>query len=108
ILALGYYAQGAFGFNGTTIMVYGRVAYILILSGLAVALNLTLNLLLIPRYGALGAAIGTAATLLAHNLFKQIGLWLASGVTPFDRRYTKIYAAIATAAAALFAVEHAV
>src|SRR5207237_8119577 len=75
-------------------------------SAVAVIRNLTVNLLLIPRYGALGAAIGTAATLVAYNVFKQIGLWLATGVTPFDRRYTKLYSGIAVVAAALLAAGH--
>ena len=95
ILAVGFYVQAAFGFNGTTIMVYGRTVYIVALSLLAVGTNLALNLVLIPRYGALGAAIGTATALAVFNVAKQLGLWLVTGITPFDLKYGRVYATIA-------------
>ena len=68
-------------------------------------MNLGLNLILVPRYGALGAAIGTCTTLLLHNVFKQAGLLLGTGVTLFRRRDLAVYGAIVLAAALLFAVQ---
>jgi hypothetical protein len=64
-----------------------------------------INLLLIPRYGALGAAIGTCGTLILHNILKQAGLLLGTGVRLFQRRDLAVYAAIAVAAAVLLAVQ---
>jgi O-antigen/teichoic acid export membrane protein len=104
ILALGYYFQAALGFNGTTLMVTGRVGIVSVLNVAAIVINIILNLVLIPRYGALGASIGTSASLVIHNLLKQAGLALATR-TPFvDRRYIKPYATIAAAAGALLVV----
>ena len=94
ILAVGYYVQCALGFNGITLSVFRAVRYIVPLNVLAVVVNLGANLALIPRYGAMGAAIGTSCTLLAHNILKQAALRRATGLSFFDRRYVRVYAAI--------------
>jgi O-antigen/teichoic acid export membrane protein len=102
LLALGYYFNAALGFNGLTLKVYGRLRYIVSINIAAAVVNVGLNLILIPRYGALGAAIGTCTTLLLHNVFKQAGLLLGTGVTLFRRRDLAVYAAIVLAAGLLF------
>jgi O-antigen/teichoic acid export membrane protein len=104
LLSVGYYVQAAFGFNGTTMMVFGRVRYVMAVNVCAMVVNLGLNLALIPRYGALGAAIGTSTTLVLHNLFKQFGLRAATGVSFFDKRYVRVYATVAAATIAMTAL----
>lgn len=94
LLSLGYYVQSALGFNGTTLMVFGRIKFIVAVNLLAVLVNFALNIVLIPVYGALGAAIATTGTLVAHNIFKQAGLRLGTGVVFFERRYSRIYVTI--------------
>ena len=105
ILAVGSYVQAALGPNGTAVMVYGRVSYIVGVSIAAVAINLGLNLTLIPRYGALGAAIGTSVTQVLHNCLKQLALWRVTGIPFFDRRYLRVYGTVATAAIGLGVVQ---
>jgi O-antigen/teichoic acid export membrane protein len=83
ILAVGYYVRAALGFNGMTLMVYGRVRDLTALNVLAMVFNLGINLVLIPRYGALGAAIGTSITLVLHNILMQIALRVATGMRLF-------------------------
>jgi O-antigen/teichoic acid export membrane protein len=102
ILAVGYYVQSALGFNGITLSVHRAVRYIVPLNLLAVLVNVAVNLALIPRYGALGAAIGTCATLLTHNLLKQAALRRATGLSFFDARYGTVYAAIGLGFAGVF------
>jgi O-antigen/teichoic acid export membrane protein len=80
ILAVGYYTQAAFGFNGMTLTVLGRVRDLTSLNVFAMIFNIGINLVLIPRYGALGAAIGTSSTLIVHNALKQIALRLGTGI----------------------------
>jgi O-antigen/teichoic acid export membrane protein len=104
ILAVGYYFQAALGFNGTTLMVTGRVGMVSVLNITAVVVNIALNLVLIPRYGALGASIGTSASLVIHNLLKQAGLVLTTRTSFIDRRHIKPYATIAAAAGLLLVV----
>jgi O-antigen/teichoic acid export membrane protein len=74
ILAVGYYAHAVLGFSGLTLMVHGRVRVLTGLNVLAIVFNLAVNLALIPRYGALGAAVGTTSTLLVYNALKQVAL----------------------------------
>lgn len=99
ILAVGNYAQAMTGFNGQTLMVFGKIRYIITTNAVVVVTSLALNFLLIPRYGALGAAIATTGSLVLHNIVKQLGLHGSMSV--FPRRYAPIYASIALGAGAL-------
>jgi O-antigen/teichoic acid export membrane protein len=104
ILSIGMYFNAALGLNGLTLKVMGRLRYIVTLNLAAAAVNVVLNLLLIPPLGALGAAIATGATLLAHNILKQAGLSMA-GIRIFERRYLRLYGVIAAAAVAVLAIQ---
>jgi O-antigen/teichoic acid export membrane protein len=104
LFALGYYFNVALGFNGLTLKVYGRLRYIVLLNLAAAVVNVGINLLLIPRYGALGAAIGTTLTLVVHNLLKQAGLALGTGVNILDPRYVRVYLVILAAVMTLVAM----
>jgi O-antigen/teichoic acid export membrane protein len=108
LLSFGYYFNAALGFNGLTLKVFGKLRYIVSINFLATALNIALNLILIPRYGALGAAIGTTSTLVAHNILKQAGLRLGTGISLFQRRDAVVYGAITAGALFLLAVQLAV
>jgi O-antigen/teichoic acid export membrane protein len=66
--------------------------------------NVVLNLLLIPPLGALGAALGTATTLVVHNILKQVGLGFDTGVGIFDSSTSRVYLVIAAAATVLIGV----
>ena len=107
VLAFGYYFQAALGMNGTTIMVFGKVGFITVINVLAIVVNIAANLVLIPLYGPLGAALGTAGTLFAHNLFKQVGMLRGTGVPAFRARYFHVYATLAASAAGLLVLQAA-
>ena len=93
----------ALGFNGLTLKVVGRLRYIVGLNLAAALTNVVINLLLIPPLGALGAAIGTTTTLILHNVLKQTGLRLSTGISVFERSTVRVYIVI-VAAVALLAV----
>jgi O-antigen/teichoic acid export membrane protein len=105
MLAFVFYFNVALGFNGLTLKIIGKVGYVARIAALAAGTGIVLNLLLIPKYGALGAAIATSCTFILHNVYKQIGLRLASGVSVFERKYVYFYGVIASTALALFFVE---
>lgn len=105
VLAFGEYFSAALGLNSQLLQVYGKVGFIVVASLFVVALSLGLNLWLIPRYGALGAAIGTAGALVAHNLVNQIGLSFAAGLRFFHWPHLRAYATIVAAALVLFTVQ---
>jgi O-antigen/teichoic acid export membrane protein len=104
LLSVGYYFNAAVGHNGLTLKVFGKLRYIVVINIGAVIVNIAVNIALIPRYGALGAAIGTTSTLIAHNLFKQAGL-RAAGISLFQWRTARVYLVIAATAGALLAVQ---
>lgn len=105
LLAVGYYFNAAMGQNGLTLKVFGKVRYIMVINILAAVLNVVANLILIPRYGAMGAAVGTFITLMIFNTAKQAGLRLGTNIALLDRRYIRIYASIALAALGLWLLQ---
>jgi O-antigen/teichoic acid export membrane protein len=104
ILSLGVYAQATFGFNGSTLKVAGRVRFLVLINFAALAINAVLLLLLVPRYGAVGAAWGMTVTVVVHNVMKQVGLRGVPGVRPLDRRFARPFAVVGAGACALAAV----
>lgn len=101
LLSLAAYVNVALGFNGLTLRVFGVIRYSVAVNLVAAGLSIVLNLLLIPRYGALGAAVATTTSLIAFNLLKQLGLRLGTGISVFDREYLRVYVIIALAAISL-------
>jgi O-antigen/teichoic acid export membrane protein len=61
----------------------GRTAWNLVNVVIALAVTVGLDLLLIPRLGALGAAIGLACAMVANNLLPLIQVGRAVGLHPF-------------------------
>jgi O-antigen/teichoic acid export membrane protein len=90
ILSIGYFVQTASGFNGQTLKIHGLLRFTVAVDVCAMVVNLGVNLLLIPRYGATGAAIGTTSTLVAHNTLKQIGMRRFTGIHLGDRGFLRL------------------
>lgn len=93
LLSFGYFFQIATGFNGMVLKTFRKIKYSMAIDVIAAVLNITINLYLIPRYGAFGAALGTASTLVIHNLLKQAGLVWLTGIRMPWREYAGIYLA---------------
>jgi O-antigen/teichoic acid export membrane protein len=93
LLALGQLANVATGVVGLMLMMTGRQRLWLALTASALALSLVLDLLLIPRFGAAGAACATGCSL---ALLFVAGLLLVSRKLhcwPYDRRSVRALAA---------------
>lgn len=104
VLSLGYYTNALFGFNGMTLNVYRKVAFVVVVNLCAVAGNIALNLALIPSWGPLGAAGATAATFVLHNLLKQYGLVRHARIGGPERRSVGLYVTVIAAAAVALAM----
>lgn len=104
ILAVGYYFNAALGFNGLTLKVFGKVRALVLINLATIVSSVILSLLLIPRLGPLGAAIAITGALVIHNVLKQVGLKLGTGVRLFEARYIRVYASIALCALGLLAI----
>lgn len=101
LLALGYYFNAALGFNVDTLRIYGKIRYTVTIDFVVMLISLGLSLLLIPRFGALGAAMGTCVTLVTYNILNHIGLKLATPINLFEWRYLRVYASIILATVGL-------
>ncbi len=99
-----YYFSAALGNNGLTLKVLGKLRYVVTINVLAMVANVLLTLALVPRLGAVGTGIATAAALVVHNILKQAGLRKA-GITAFDRSTLPVYAVITAGALGLFALQ---
>jgi O-antigen/teichoic acid export membrane protein len=77
IMALGQLVNVACGPLGSIIMMTGNERWTLRLSGMSVPLVVALGVLLVGRYGMVGAALASAATLIFRNLFS---LWVVRSV----------------------------
>jgi O-antigen/teichoic acid export membrane protein len=105
LLSLGSYFNVCLGFNLQTLKIFGRLRYLMLVSVLAALADVGANVLLIPRYGAIGAAIGGAGALISYNLLLQVGLVPTSNVKAFDRRYLSVYLTIVLSASSLFMIQ---
>lgn len=85
ILSVGFFTNAAGGRNRETLSALGHTRLILAGNAVAFALNLIMNLFLIPIYGLVGAAIASAVSNIVLNLFMFIVLWSGFGISPFSR-----------------------
>ena len=95
LLSLGFYFSAASGFNGQTLRVFGKLRYIFVTDLLTAVVTIIASFLLIPRYGALGAAISTCGTMIIQNALYQIGVISHTGISWFSWDHFKVYSIIA-------------
>ncbi|WP_297464210.1 flippase [Thermococcus sp.] len=89
ILSLGFAFNSLAGPTGLTLITMGMPGKNLKGDSLGAGLNVLLNYLLIPVYGMTGAALSTASSYIATNLYK-LSVLLRSGINPFNGRYVRI------------------
>jgi O-antigen/teichoic acid export membrane protein len=104
LLSFGYYFNAALGFNGLTLKVFGKIRYTVTINVITALASVGFSLALIPAYGALGAGIAMMLTMVTHNLLKQAGLRLGTGVHLFEWKYLRVYLSIAVVSALLWAI----
>ncbi len=82
----------------------GSVGYLLLMSGnqkrlikvqaAMTTVMVVLNVILIPQFGILGAALATAATAVASNIWYLMEVRSALGISPYNRRYLHLLPAV--------------
>jgi O-antigen/teichoic acid export membrane protein len=105
LFAAAYYFGVALGNNGLTLKVLGKIRYIVLVNVSAMLAALVLAVLLVPRFGALGAAVATATSMVLHNILKQVGLRVALGKHFFEWRVVPVYAVITGCVLTLLVVQ---
>lgn len=91
VLALAALVASGVGLVDTVIIMAGRSAWNLGTTALALTVNLSLDLALIPHYGVMGAAVGWSAAILAANLVPLLLAWRRLGMHPFGRSTSAAY-----------------
>lgn len=105
ILSFSYFLNVMLGFNSRTLTVLGKVQYIMKINFVIAIINLVGNLLLIPRFGALGATIATGGSMILLNIFKQVGLKSAAGIRFFDKQTLPVIYIIMISSIGLFFIQ---
>jgi len=90
ILSFGQLVNCVTGGVGYTIVMTGRQNLELANSIGLVFLNVILNLLLIPRYGAVGAAISAGSSIVLINLLRVIETYFIYNMIPFSQKMMKV------------------
>lgn len=88
-LAIGQFINAIAGPNGFMLSMSGHQKWEMINGIIVAILNLFLNILLIPRFGALGSAIAGAIALAVINILKTIEVWFIMRMIPYNRKFLK-------------------
>ena len=89
ILAIGFMFHILLGLNGWSLIIIGESRFISLSTFIASISNVILNTMLIPQYGAIGAAIATSVSYFVSNLLNSIKLYQKTRIHPFSWNYVK-------------------
>ena len=90
ILAFGYLVSSLMGSTGGTLVSIGKTKQSLAAILIGAAINIILNLTLIPLYGIVGAAIATAASLIVLSTVSELFIFLNIGSVAFSKKHLRI------------------
>jgi O-antigen/teichoic acid export membrane protein len=90
LLVLGILLNSSFGPEGVTLQAFGNTRLVLMNSLFSLLVNVGLGLLLIPRYGIVGAAVSTAITISLAGLLGMIEIYWLYRMQPFTFATLKI------------------
>jgi O-antigen/teichoic acid export membrane protein len=85
IVSFGQFINCVAGGAGYNLIMTGRQNIQLLVSMISVLLNVCLNIILIPRYGSIGAAIANSASIAFANITKMILVFIYFKALPFNR-----------------------
>ncbi|MPM40546.1 hypothetical protein SDC9_87190 [bioreactor metagenome] len=90
ILAMGFIANSYFGFNYHTLLASGDSDFLMKCSIASAGINSLINFMLIPEYGMIGAAIGTAVSYASIEVLMTLRAWRKQNMHPFTSMYRKL------------------
>lgn len=93
LLALAELVDALTGICGAIIDMTGHTRLKMVNSTIQLILSIGTNVLLIPRYGLLGAAVGALIVNAAINNLRMFQVWYLYRILPFDRSFLKPVAA---------------
>jgi O-antigen/teichoic acid export membrane protein len=105
ILSLGLFVNAVFGFNALTLRVFRKVKTIVTIDMSVIGISVLANLLLIPKFGAIGGALASCGVLIIRNVWYQAALSRARAVKPIDWRFVQVSFSAFAVAAGLFVLQ---
>jgi len=97
ILSLGFFTSAALGRNRETLSALGHSRSIMFADLLAFGANVAMNLVLIPAYGFVGAAVASAIAFALRNLALNAVLFARHRITPVSRSLVRAAVALPVA-----------
>ena len=107
ILAVGVFIDAVMGFNLHTLRVFAKLRQIVAIDVVSISTALGLCFLLVPTYGAFGAAVAICSATILQNVLLQIAMRLTTGVGSLNWHYVRFYAVSGLGIAALGAAQWA-
>ena len=104
LLAVGYYANCALGFNALVLRVTGQVALTVGISSAVAGASAALLFALVPPYGAMGASVAILVSLLLVNVANQVAMARRTAVPLFSSTYRRVYVTLVATALVLWAL----
>ena len=89
ILSIGFIFHVLVGLNGLSLIALGETRFVALYTLASAALNIILNLALIPAYSINGAAIATASSCILANIIASLKLYREYRIQPFYSNYIK-------------------
>lgn len=94
ILSVGFFSNAIGGRNRETLSGLGVTQYLLVTNGAAFGLNVVANLVLIPAYGGVGAAVASAASYVVLNATACAILLVGFDISPFSTWSVRTFLAL--------------
>jgi O-antigen/teichoic acid export membrane protein len=85
VLTIGFFVNAIMGMNSESLISIGATKVKLYTDAGTAAVNFALNIVLIPPFGPLGAAIATSAAFILRNVVISAYLYRETGIVPFGR-----------------------
>ena len=89
VLAAGVFVSAATGPAGGIVLMSGKSKVVLWTGIALVVVNISLHIVLIPRWGIAGAAVATGGTIAISNVLNVILGWLLMSLQPYDKRIVR-------------------
>jgi O-antigen/teichoic acid export membrane protein len=105
ILATGFFVDAIMGFNVHTLRVFAKVRHIVAIDLVTIVLALGMCVTLIPRWGALGAAVAICTSTVVQKVMFQAIMRATTGVGTLRWPYARFYLGTAALVLALVLVE---
>jgi O-antigen/teichoic acid export membrane protein len=106
VLAIGHLVNACLGLSGWILTVSGRSRTLLADNLVAAVLNVTMGLLLIPRFGLIGTTLAALSSVTLLNLIIIVQVWRSQAVHPFSPALGKPIVAAALALAVELTIAH--